>query len=169
MAFAMNFDYRNGSIHWMDTPGKRIRALRQSKGLSQVTVAGLAGMDQSTLSDIENDKGFSAENLMRLCEVLTSDARYIMRGTSGADDVLQRVKVLIDQAQNEKTSLTDVSATEKPPIAHTPKARTLKSVSTGKKPQLNPEVRRKLVSKKGSKNERRSSKAKKKSGDGETS
>jgi len=158
----MNFDYRNGNIHWMDTPGKRVRALRQSKGLSQVTVAGLAGMDQSTLSDIENDKGFSAENLMRLCEVLASDAQYIMRGTSNVDDVLQKIKALVSHPQSETFSLGDVSDKGKPAVSPAPERRTLKVVKPVKAPQLDPEVRRKLVSKKGAKSERSSAKAQKK-------
>lgn len=153
----MNFDYRNGNIHWMntpDTPGKRIRALRLAKGLTQVMAARLARIDQSTLSDIENDRGLSAEYLMRLCDVLASEPQYIMRGTSSVDDVLQKIKALVSQPQNENFSLADVSNQGKPPASPPTKAGTLNAVNAGKTAQLNSDVRQKLVGNKGASNER---------------
>ncbi len=93
MAIAMNFYYRNGNIHCMDTPGSRLRALRKLKGLSQVQLSAIVDIDQSTVSDIENNGGLSAEYMMRLCEALGSTPQYVMRGIR--DDVLEQIKQLI--------------------------------------------------------------------------
>jgi transcriptional regulator with XRE-family HTH domain len=172
MAFAMNNSYRNGNIHWMDnltTPGKRIRALRVAKKLTQETVAGLAKIDQSTISDIENDKGLSAEYLMRLCDVLASEPQYIMRGTSSMEDVLQKLKVLMSAAQNENFPLADVSTQGKPDVIPAGKARNLKAVKAVAAPRLSPEVQRKLLSGREVKDERSTAKGKKKPRSGKTS
>lgn len=95
MAFAMNFDYRNGNIHWMSTPGKRLRELRIEKKISQVDLAARVGIDQSTISDIENDRGLSAENMMRLCEALDTSPQYVMRGKMDEDAILSQIKALV--------------------------------------------------------------------------
>ena len=95
MAFAMNFNYRNGNIHCMETPGQRIRRLRRSRPepISQVQLAALVGVDQSTISDIENEKGLSAENMMLICDALETSPQYVMRGIR--DDVIEQIKQLI--------------------------------------------------------------------------
>lgn len=165
----MNFNYGNGNIHWMDTPGKRIKAHRTKVSkLTQITLAAMTGIDQSTISDIENDKGLSAEYLIRICDALDLEPRYVMRGTTSAGDVLQKIKALVSNAQNENLSLVNVSNEGKPPIEPTTKRRTLVAVKAIVAPQLNPVVRRKLVSK-GASNERSASKTKKKPRDGKTS
>lgn len=94
MAIAMNFNYGNGNIHCMTTPGKRIRALRKSKdpAISQEQLAELIKVDQSTISDIENGKGLSAENLMKICEALVTTPQYIMRGEPAVVDIRQQIK-----------------------------------------------------------------------------
>jgi transcriptional regulator with XRE-family HTH domain len=82
MAAAIYSNYRDGNIHWMDKLGHRIRALRKSKGLTQVQLAESIGIDQSTLSDIESkDAKFSADILMRLCDELGVSAEMLMRGS----------------------------------------------------------------------------------------
>lgn len=98
MAIAMNFNYGNGNIHCMTTPGKRIRDLRKSKepAISQSDLAALIGVDQSTISDIENGRGLSAENMMRICEALSTTPQYIMRGEVGLVDIPQQIKSQIN-------------------------------------------------------------------------
>jgi transcriptional regulator with XRE-family HTH domain len=64
--------------------GQRVRSLRKAKEMTQPTLARLVGVNQSTLSDIENGSGFSAEILMKLAEHLESPAEYIMRGETAA-------------------------------------------------------------------------------------
>lgn len=95
MAIAMNKNYDDGNIHCMETPGLRLRALRKQKGLSQVQLSDLVGIDQSTISDIENGGGLSAEYMMRLCEALNTTPQYVMRGKSDADDLLRQIKQLV--------------------------------------------------------------------------
>jgi transcriptional regulator with XRE-family HTH domain len=107
MAFAMSFNYGNGNIHCMTTPGKRLRALRKEKLISQVGLANAIGIDQSTVSDIENDRGLSAENLMRLCDALETTPQYVMRGKAGTDDVLQQIKALISSSPPAEASNSD--------------------------------------------------------------
>ena len=95
MAVAMNFNYQYGNIHWMDTPAQRLKTARKSKGVSQVQLALVTGIDQSTISDIENDRGLSAEYLMRLCEALDLTPQYVMRGQETNLDVLAKIKALV--------------------------------------------------------------------------
>ena len=95
MGIAMNIYYHDGNIHCMDTPGIRLRALRKQKGLSQVQLSDIVGIDQSTISDIENGGGLSAEYMMRLCEALNTTPQYVMRGKSDADDLLRQIKQLV--------------------------------------------------------------------------
>lgn len=97
----MNFNYDNGNIHCMtdpDTPGKRLRALRIGKQMSQVGLAAAVGIDQSTISDIENDRGLSAENMMRLCEALDTTPQYVMRGKPAEGHILLQIQELLGKA-----------------------------------------------------------------------
>lgn len=95
MAIAMNIYYRDGNIHCMDTPGSRLKALRKKKGLSQVQLSALVGIDQSTISDIENGGGLSAEYMMRLCEALDTTPQYVMRGRPAVDEVIEQIRALV--------------------------------------------------------------------------
>lgn len=62
--------------------GNRIRTLRKAQGLSQPALAKKAGVTQSTISDLENDKkGTSAENLMAIARVLETSQDYLLTGS----------------------------------------------------------------------------------------
>lgn len=65
--------------------GQRIRALRKLRGLTQVGLAKLVGLDQSTISDIERGANFGADVLQSLCEALETTSTYIMRGGRESD------------------------------------------------------------------------------------
>lgn len=66
--------------------GKRIAELRNGLGMTQTELGKAAGIDQSTVSDIETKRaGFAAEALIRLAEALHTSPRYIMRG-GGPDE-----------------------------------------------------------------------------------
>ena len=70
----------------MTTPGQRIRQRREALGFDhQGEFAKLVGCKQSTLSEIENgeSKFPSAEVLVRMCEVLSTTARWILYGEDG--------------------------------------------------------------------------------------
>lgn len=84
MGLHIGFRYRMGTIHCVDTPGQRIQTLRKAKHLNQTRLGEAVGVDQSTISDIENDrtKEWSARILMGLSEVLETSPEQIMRGQS---------------------------------------------------------------------------------------
>ena len=66
----------------MTSIGQRIKALRKAKvpAGTQKDLAAGAGIDQSTVSDIERGHGFSAEILLSLADALQVSPHYIMRG-----------------------------------------------------------------------------------------
>jgi transcriptional regulator with XRE-family HTH domain len=80
MGMHIGFSYGPATFDCMDKVGLRIRAMRKALGLSQVELAGKLGVNQSTLSDMENGAGFSAELLIRLAEILGGSPTLIMRG-----------------------------------------------------------------------------------------
>jgi transcriptional regulator with XRE-family HTH domain len=87
----------------MGTIGERVRALRKARGLTQPQLAAEVGIDQSTISDIERGRGFSAETLMRLCDALGSTAEYIMRGTTHtASPNLKRAQAAVKTLTDEE-------------------------------------------------------------------
>jgi len=63
--------------------GNRIRSLRRSMGLSQPALAKKAGLGQSTISELENDKkGTSAENLQAIAKALSVTQEYLLTGVN---------------------------------------------------------------------------------------
>ena len=69
----------------METMGQRIRALRKAAHLSQVSLAKTLGLDQSTVSDIENDKNdaFTGKVLLKMSETFSRSPFYIVYGVEG--------------------------------------------------------------------------------------
>ena len=80
MVMPIVFSYGGIWLASMEVIGPRIRSLRKARLFTQVELAKLAGIDQSTLSDIENNLGFSADILARLCAVLKTSADYVLTG-----------------------------------------------------------------------------------------
>lgn len=70
----------------MSSIGSRVRALRKGKDLTQVQLAQLLGLDQSTLSDIENNKNdaFAGRVLLRMSEVFDVSPFFILYGHDAA-------------------------------------------------------------------------------------
>lgn len=63
------------------TLGNRIRQLRMSQGLKQPALAKKAGVAQSTISDLENDKkSASADIIQALAQALNTTQDYLMTG-----------------------------------------------------------------------------------------
>lgn len=61
--------------------GDRIRSLRREKKWSQPVLAKQAGVAQSTISDLENDKkSTSAENMQAIADALGTDTNYLING-----------------------------------------------------------------------------------------
>ena len=82
MGMHINSFYRHARLRPMKTIGERIRDRRKEKGLRQSDLAESAGIDQSTISDIEkHNADFSARNLMKIAEALEVTPEWVMRGT----------------------------------------------------------------------------------------
>lgn len=65
----------------MDTIGKRIKYLRESKGWTQERLAEEAGVSKSFISDVENDRrNPSAAKLLDIASVLGASLDFIMTG-----------------------------------------------------------------------------------------
>lgn len=84
MASPIYFAYEWASVANMATIGERIRDTRKALHLRQGDLAESAGVDQSTISDIERGKGFGADVLMRLCAALHTDPYFLMLGEVNA-------------------------------------------------------------------------------------
>jgi HTH-type transcriptional regulator, cell division transcriptional repressor len=74
----------------MSTPGQRIRAKRKELGYSQAHLASLAGIKQSSLSEIETgeSKMPSAEALLGLSKALNISQAWIITGRDGEIELL---------------------------------------------------------------------------------
>lgn len=75
------------------TRGSRIRTLRLALKLNQTELAALIGVDQSTVSDIENGAGFSADLLMRLSDSLKVSPGIVMRGHDESSWPFQHIEI----------------------------------------------------------------------------
>lgn len=153
MAIPIVFSYQHGNIHCMsdlDTPGQRVKALRHALELTQKQLADEAEIDQSTLSDIERGKGFSADILMRLSDALATSPQFIMRGQElNHTDLLAQIKALVEPATPPKQVVTDVADTPKNPGLPGATAQTKPPILTrhiNKASQLPAAVREKMTS-----------------------
>lgn len=73
---------RNDNLSHMNNLGKRIRALRTTKGLTQKKLALRIGIQQSSLSELETgeSKIASGDTLVRLAEVLECSPDWLATG-----------------------------------------------------------------------------------------
>lgn len=98
MAMPIIFSYQGATLLGMSTIGVRIRALRKSKDLNQTQLGERVGVDQSTISDIENGSNTNPEVFLRICDVLETTPEYLVRGqvrdTEGEDRVLAIYRAL---------------------------------------------------------------------------
>ena len=60
--------------------GKKIKSLRESKGISQYRLAELTGINRSTINRYENGsiQKISFDNLLKICEALEIDIKEII-------------------------------------------------------------------------------------------
>jgi transcriptional regulator with XRE-family HTH domain len=74
----------------MVLPGERIKARRKELGLTQVELARLLGINQSSLSELENGESQmpKSDNLMKLAKVPRVSQAWIMTGKDGDLEVL---------------------------------------------------------------------------------
>lgn len=66
----------------MDTPGQRVKWLREEKKMPQLTLAKAIGIKQPSLSQLERGKSKSpaASTLLRIAAVLEANPEWIMHG-----------------------------------------------------------------------------------------
>jgi len=71
----------------METFGKRVRALRISKRMTQVGLAEMIGLRQSSIAYIENDRTEhpKGETLNGLCKALDTTPDYLLYGSDKKD------------------------------------------------------------------------------------
>jgi transcriptional regulator with XRE-family HTH domain len=94
MCLHIENSYRPATFNCMGNAisrGSRVRSLRKALGMNQKELAVRLGVDQSTVSDIENGKGFSAEILMKLAEALETTPSMVMQGHDEAFWPFKRV------------------------------------------------------------------------------
>lgn len=100
----------------MGTIGERIRALRKGASLTQPELAKAIGISQSTLSDIENGAGFSAEILMGLADTLGAAPDFIMRGPKQAASPALKKALKDAETLNDEERLQLLAAIQQPPV-----------------------------------------------------
>lgn len=147
------FFYQHGNIHCMnenDAPGLRVKALRLQKKLTQVQLAELVGIDQSTLSDIERGGGLYANTLMSLCDALNTSPQFIMRGQElNHADLLAQIKALVQAENQVKESADRLKSPGIPPATAPTKPPILARHVSKKASQLPDIVQAAMTSKKG--------------------
>lgn len=63
--------------------GERIKAARKRKKITQQKLGDLIGLNEKTISAIENDNALTKlENLVKICDVLEVSPNYLLLGTS---------------------------------------------------------------------------------------
>jgi transcriptional regulator with XRE-family HTH domain len=84
----LSFDY--GII------GKRIKASREEKGLTQESLAEKLDVSNAYISKIERGKtSISLDRLSELCEVLEESTEYILTGADSSSDDYLRNEIII--------------------------------------------------------------------------
>lgn len=69
----------------LDSVGRRLRHVREQRGLSLEGLAQRAGLSKSFLWEVENDRsGISGERLLRVANVLGASLDYLLRGEPSA-------------------------------------------------------------------------------------
>lgn len=83
---AIYFAYGRAILECMETIGQRISRLRNALGMGQEDLAAAIGVNQSMISEYENDKAmFSAAILVSLAEALETTMDNVMYGDSRVD------------------------------------------------------------------------------------
>jgi len=73
-----------GRSHVLAKLGKRLRELRQKRGMSQEVLAALAGLNRNYVNQVESGRrNISILNLVKLTDALGVDVTALVRGISG--------------------------------------------------------------------------------------
>lgn len=105
MGVAINFGYGSANLCVMSTIGERIRRLRKAKPMTQIQLSAAVGIDQSTLSDIENGSSTKPEVFLAICRELQTTPEHLVH-EENRDDIGEAKVLAIyrslddDQRQN---------------------------------------------------------------------
>lgn len=115
MGIAIHFGYRNPTLGRMETIGQRIKARRLELGMSrQADLGALVGLDQSTISDIENGARFRVQYVMPLARALRWSPEQLLEGKAGpvvymTDEVRKLVDVCANLTGEDMATLTRIA------------------------------------------------------------
>jgi transcriptional regulator with XRE-family HTH domain len=78
----------------MATTGDRIKEVRESVRITQEELADKADLSKGFISDIENNKrGISAENLLRIADVLGASLDYLAKGETQSSQSRKPIEI----------------------------------------------------------------------------
>ena len=121
----ISFLNRRGTLDCMNHPGSRIRALRKARGWTQAKLAEEAGVDQSTVSDLERGGNTKATTMAALVKALGTTQRYVIDGGTEADlyesEVIALFRALSDDDRHHMLKLL------RGLVSQSPKPRAFKS------------------------------------------
>jgi transcriptional regulator with XRE-family HTH domain len=93
------------------TTGKRIREIREKRGLTQEELAKKAEMSKGFLSDVENDKtNIGSQGLLRLANELGASVDYLLAGR--ITENVETDKIVIPQELSEAAEELRLSYSE---------------------------------------------------------
>lgn len=82
------------------TTGKRIREIREKRGLTQEELAKKAGMSKGFLSDVENDKtNIGSQGILKLANELGASVDYLLAGRVAKNVETKKIVIPQDLSQ----------------------------------------------------------------------
>jgi transcriptional regulator with XRE-family HTH domain len=93
------------------TTGKRIKEIREKRGLIQEDLAKKAGMSKGFLSDVENDKtNIGSQGILRLANELGASVDYLLTGK--VTENAQNEQIIIPQKLSQAAEELSLSYSE---------------------------------------------------------
>lgn len=90
------------------TTGKRIREIREKRGLTQEDLAKQAGMSKGFLSDVENDKtNIGSQGILKLANELGASVDYLLAGRVAKN--VETKKIVIPQELSQAAEELNLS------------------------------------------------------------
>jgi transcriptional regulator with XRE-family HTH domain len=85
------------------TTGRRIREIREKRGLTQEDLAKKAGISKGFLSDVENDKtNIGSQGILRLANELRASVDYLLAGRVAKNVEIKKIVIPQELSQAAK-------------------------------------------------------------------